>query len=267
MREEEICFIFKKIAESTASIIRKHFGEENYLEVVNIGVSGDVTRRIDLIAEKHIVSRVEETGLQAWVLGEERGLWRVGEKPDYIVLADPLDGSLNYAHRIPFASISIAVYKGLTSVVEPKYGIVYNVFTGDVVELCGNSVFINGNAVNKYLNRGIELASIYAESPLHIERVKKALEASGVNAKVRTMGSASIEAAYAALGLIGYFAHLTGKLRNTDIPVALAIASKLDAGVYIDPPLPGIRLDAVQNIKKVLISYKNSPLLGVLDRL
>lgn len=265
--ERELCFTFRNIAESTVSLVRKYFDEENYAEVVSVGVSGDVTRRIDLVAENHIINRVKELDIDAWILSEERGLWKAVDRPQYIVLVDPLDGSLNYAHRIPFASISIAVFKGPKSIVEPEYGVVYNIFTRDIIELCGGSIYFNGSIVDKYLNRGAELASIYTENPLHLDIIARAINSSGLKLKVRTMGSASIEAAYAAIGLIGHFIHLTGKLRNTDIPVALAIANRLGTNTHVDPPIHNIRLDAIQNIRKVLISYRGSPLVKLWDAL
>lgn len=263
----DICRIFKKIAEDTARLLRNYFGIDKYNEIIGRGVAGDVSRLIDVIAEEYVLDRVEETGFIAWVVGEERGRRELGENPDIIVLLDPLDGSLNYSLKIPFASVSLAVYHGLTSIVNPVYGVVYNIFTKDVIEICGGRVYFNNTEMTSRLNTGLELVSIYTENPLHLSILKKVLEENNIHVKTRTMGSASIEAAYAAVGFIGHFIHLTGRIRNTDIAVALAIANKLGAGIYTYPFINEIRVDIVEPIKKVVIADRNSPVWSVISDL
>lgn len=260
-----LCGFFKKIVEDLSFFLRSFFGSEEHSRVVGIGVSGDQSRYIDIIAEEHIVNKAKSAGLPAWVISEEKGRWTLSEKPELVLLVDPLDGSLNYSLGIPFASISLAVYHGIAKITEPVYGVVYNIFTGDSVELCNEKVFHNGIQVPKYLDRGFEVISVYTEDPKPLETILKEFKGKNVSVKTRTMGSASIEAVYAAIGLIGHFVHLTGRIRNTDLAVALAIADKLGAGVYTAPPLSEITVNDVQKIEKVVIASKKSPIWKLID--
>lgn len=259
----------RRVVEQVASLLRSGFGDEDYSRVIGVGVGGDQSRYIDVVAEEHIVKGIQGLGTRAWVVSEERGVWALSSKPEVVFLVDPLDGSLNYVLRIPFASISIAAYPVGASIVEPFYGVVYNIFTGDSIELCDGEVFFNGVKVNSYLGleEGYNVLSVYTENLEHLEKIKRAFGEGPGSLKIRVMGSASIEASYAALGLIGHFAHLTGKVRNVDIAVALALAHRLGAGLYTDPPLRDMRIDAVERVNKLIIARRESPIWKVVNEL
>jgi len=263
----ELCGFFRKVVEDLASFLRRHFGSEEYSRVVGTGVSGDQSRYIDVITEELVVEKVKSAGLSAWVVSEEKGRWALSEKPELVLLVDPLDGSLNYSLRIPFASVSLAVYPGIAKITEPVYGVVYNIFTSDSLELCNGKVFHDGIQITEYLGRGFEVVSIYTEDPKHLEIISKEFKRNNVSVKTRTMGSASLEAVYAAVGLIGHFVHLTGRIRNTDLAVALAVADRLKTRVYTAPPLSEIAVDRVQEIKKVIIASKKSLIWKLIDEL
>lgn len=262
-----LCRAFREVARSVAEKLESLADKQEYMEVVGFGVSGDISRKIDLLAEEFIVSEIGKLGINAWVVSEERGVWRLANKPDFIALVDPLDGSLNYYLGIPFASVSIAVYQRDSRITSPLYGIVHGVFSNIVVELCEDKVFLNDQEIPHYLGRGSEVVSIYTENPHHIEAIVRKLEERGVKVKTRTMGSAALEASYAAIGLIGHFIHLTGRLRNVDIPVALAIASKLGTEVYSEPSLEKLEVSEVQLIRKVIITQRGSGLRDVIEKL
>lgn len=262
-----LCRVFGEIARKVAESLENLAGRQEYMEVIGFGVSGDLSRRIDLLAEELVVSEVGKLGLSAWVVSEEKGVWKLADNPEFIVLVDPLDGSLNYYLGIPFASVSIAVYRRGSHIASPLYGVVRSVFSNVVVELCEDTVFLNEQEIPQYLSRGFEVVSIYTENPYHIEVIVRKLEERGVKAKTRTMGSAALEASYAAIGLIGHFVHLTGRLRNVDIPVALAIASRLGAEVYTEPRLEELEVSEVQLIRKVLITQRDSGLREVIEKL
>ncbi|MEM0224165.1 MAG: inositol monophosphatase family protein [Desulfurococcaceae archaeon] len=268
INNKETCRVFKEIVERDVKFLRENYGREEYNEVIGLGVSGDVTRKIDILSENLIEEEIRSRGIRAWLVGEERGLRKISEEPEVIVLVDPLDGSLNYAHKIPFASMSVAVYpRNVNNPVNLAYGIVYNIFTGDTIELCENRVYYNGSEIAGYLNKGLELLSIYTENPRHIELARKVFSESKLNLKTRTLGSASIEAAYAAIGFIGGFMHLTGGLRNSDVAVALAIATRLGTPVYAKPDLHDLRIDTIQKINKIVIASPHNPVWRILEKL
>ncbi|MFZ8782872.1 MAG: inositol monophosphatase family protein [Desulfurococcaceae archaeon] len=262
------CRVFRKIVEDAGNLLREYYGIDYYVEVVGKGAFGDVSRRIDLLVEDYIVDQVASAGFKAWVLAEERGLRKLVDKPEYVVVVDPLDGSLNYTLRIPFFAVSLAVYPAhVGDVTRALYGNLTGVFTGEVIEYCNERVYYNRVEVQSRLNKGLEVLSIYSEDPSVLQVVMEAFTRAGLKLKTRTMGAASLEASYAALGFIGQFAHLTGRVRNVDLAVALTIARVLGAYTYTQPPLSQISTTELQAIDKVVVASPQSPLLSVLDRI
>jgi myo-inositol-1(or 4)-monophosphatase len=81
------------------------------------------------------------------------------------------------------------------------------------------------------------------------------------------MGSASLEALYAALGVINGFMHLTGKLRNSDVAVAIGVANALNTGIYVSPVLNELKTSEIVKIEKIVIARRNSEIWKIVDEL
>lgn len=81
--------------------------------------------------ERLIVGRIGERFPKDAVLGEEGGAQGKG---DAVWIIDPIDGTANFAHRIPHFSISIAFLSGgqpqLGTIAAPTYGEVYRARRG-----------------------------------------------------------------------------------------------------------------------------------------
>ena len=264
----EICKAYRRVVENAVNLLREYYGLDYYIEIVGRGASGDVSRRIDIIVEDYIVDCALNTGFKTWVLGEEKGLRKLTEKPEHVLVVDPLDGSLNYALGIPFVAVSLSVYtsnnRNITSAI---YSNVTSVFTNSVIEFCNGKTYYNKVEVIKRASRGIDVLSIYTENPLTFNTIREAFTKAGLELKTRTMGAASLEASYAALGFIGQFAHLTGKVRNIDLAAAFTVARALGAFTHTQPSLDEISITRLETISKVVIASTNSPLLNILDKL
>lgn len=264
----EICKAYRRVVENAVNLLREYYGIDYYIEIVGKGVSGDVSRRIDIVVEDYIADCALNTGFKTWILGEEKGLRRLVESPEYIVVVDPLDGSLNYALGIPFVAVSLAVYAvNNRNIASAIYSNVTSVFTNNIIEFCNGKTYYNKIEVTKRANKGGEVLSIYTENPLTLKIIKEAFTKAGLELKTRTMGAASLEASYAALGFIGQFAHLTGKIRNVDLAAAFTIAQALGAFTYTQPALGEISITRLETISKVVIASTNSPLLNILGEL
>lgn len=267
MSDNDICRIFRDIALDVANVLVKLHHEDKYHAIVGKGPSGDVSRLIDIYSEDMIVEKTWSTGLRAWVISEESGIRKNTDLPEYIVLVDPLDGSLNYAHGVEYASISISVYKPGASITKPIYGIVKSIFTDSYFEICNGKVYHNGVEVVNYRLNEDGIISIYTENPMDIQVIKEAYTARGIDLKIRTMGSASLESALASLGYISGFIHTTGKLRNLDIAVSLSIAERLGVRVLTEPTVDRLSILDIQLVKKAIIASPRSILWSVVDKL
>ena len=80
--------------------------------VVGAGEGGDETTAIDAAAERAIVRRFEQSGIDGVLVSEEVGEVRLGAGGAMHVVLDPIDGSLNAKRGIGFFSVSIAFASG-----------------------------------------------------------------------------------------------------------------------------------------------------------
>jgi len=70
---------------------------------------GDKTLVLDLRAEQEIVRVLSESGTPFAILSEENGTMKTSEKPEYLAVVDPIDGSTNLERGIPLCSVGISV--------------------------------------------------------------------------------------------------------------------------------------------------------------
>ncbi|MDP2766877.1 MAG: inositol monophosphatase family protein, partial [Candidatus Methanoperedens sp.] len=62
----------------------------------------DITRKMDMAAEHALDNALLSRGLSARIISEELGDRTVGERPDFMLVFDPIDGSTNATCGIPF---------------------------------------------------------------------------------------------------------------------------------------------------------------------
>jgi len=91
------------------------------------GVTYDLVSDADLAAERIIGERIRQSFPHHELLGEESlGLAVDVDRAEHLWIIDPLDGTNNFAHRIPHFAVSIAYYhRGVAQV-----GVIYNPATG-----------------------------------------------------------------------------------------------------------------------------------------
>ena len=98
-----------RVAGEAAAYLRDRFGLDELLVVVSKHEHDeDEGMRIDVESERNILELLRAEGYRGLFLGEEAGLVRLGDDP-YVVVADPLDGSKNYASLVPWSAVSVAI--------------------------------------------------------------------------------------------------------------------------------------------------------------
>ncbi|MET1159882.1 MAG: inositol monophosphatase [Thermoprotei archaeon] len=252
----DFAIILSRVAGEASGFLRDLAEEEGLDTIVGKGAGGDTTRKIDLVIEDYIISRLQQQNLDLCIVTEEKGIIKRSNKCEYYVLVDPLDGSLNYVSKIPFVSISLVVYSAEKPFIDEGIaGVVSNVFLREIYSFDLQGVYVNGTMVSRResYNRGI--VSIYTEDPYFVVKVRKILEElMNTSIKFRTLGSAALESVYAALGRIDLFIHSTGKLRNFDVACGINIAKKLGLKVLdLWGKTPKIRIDQISVIPSLII--------------
>lgn len=252
----EMVDLARRIVNEASAILRGVFFENSVRDNVGLNYVGDRSLAIDLLVERLIVDKLKSTGMKLHVVSEESGVSKCGE-PDYIVLIDPLDGSLNYLIYVPFVAVSIVFYDPDHPFTDkPVAGALSNVFLNEIYVIDGKNLYINDNPVSgvKRLNA---VLSIYTDNPFLIQVVKSTLEKLyGLTYKVRTLGSAALESLYSLIGRIDLFVHNTGRLRNLDVAFSLGVCS-----IYGLKPLDlngnpvTLRVDEVVNIDSITFGW------------
>ena len=102
------------------------------------GAGGDAMKPVDLAAEKAIVDTLKQHDVSFTLISEESGVKKFGAAPARCyVTVDPIDGSTNFMHGLPFYACSIAisrkpmladVYAGM--VADLVHGVTYTAFEG-----------------------------------------------------------------------------------------------------------------------------------------
>jgi myo-inositol-1(or 4)-monophosphatase len=198
---------------------------------VGRGAGGDMSRRIDLVAEKTVIDIVRKRGIDATIIGEECG--RIEGKHGYIIM-DAIDGTTNAVRGIPFycCSVAYATDFRLSAVTD-----------GAIIDLARGDLYYASRGKGAFLND--KRISAKKESPpdptigLNVSGVKPAVV--GRLAPIiadadhtRQFGANALEMCFLARGLLDAYVDLRGKIRPTDIAAGYLIAKEAGAKVYSD---------------------------------
>ena len=195
------------------------------------------------------------------IVTEEKGIITFGDNPEFTVVLDPLDGTYNATHNIPFYSVSIAI--GNDEITDIKYAKVYNLSNRtDFTAELGKGAFYNNNEIRVSSTSEIEEFAIAAYGYSKGEDVFKRL-ARRVR-RIRSLGSAALELCYVASGRFDAFIDLRNRLRPTDVAAGILIINEA-GGIVTDGygnPLC-IKLDV---ISKVNLVSSNSLIHNTLEK-
>ena len=111
-------------ARRAGSIVKRHYLSKT-LEVKQKTVQGDLVSSADLEAEREILSILRRAFPQASMVAEESGGSHESGAAFYI---DPVDGTLNFVHGVPFFAVSIGCW--VDGVAEA--GVVLSPLNGDL---------------------------------------------------------------------------------------------------------------------------------------
>ena len=163
---------------------------------VGRGASGSETSRIDKFAEDAVLEHMEREAIELNVLSEEIGFVDRGAKKTLVL--DPIDGTLNCTHGIPFFSVSLAVCTGRMS--DCDFALVRSLSSGDTYfARRGGGATLNGHriAVSRYQSdESVFMVYDGKDADAETDRVRN------IPSRVRTMGCASLEMCLVAQGAV-----------------------------------------------------------------
>ncbi|MDI6859602.1 MAG: bifunctional fructose-bisphosphatase/inositol-phosphate phosphatase [Methanocellales archaeon] len=208
------------VANAVSDAIGSIIGRVEGGTILYMGADGTPTAKIDDVAERAALRVLKEDGRSFELISEEIGSMTIGEKPELTIVLDPLDGTHNAIHGIPFYSFSMAICGNDLSQI--YYGYVRDLVTGDVyMAEKTRGAFLNGRKI-----RVSETMDEYCVSVNdHITLDK--------NCKIRLLGSAALELCYVASHKLDALIDNRGYLRVTDISAGKLIVEEA-GGIVTD---------------------------------
>ncbi len=187
-------------------------------------VKGD-TIRADLKAEEIIAERLRSRLKEYTLVSEESG--RTGSG-GYVFVVDPLDGSLNYEHCIPWSSVSVAIARpGSSRLSEVVAGAISQLGGPTLSFARGRGCYVNDERVSPRPHpRNVVFTYVESlEDAIRVARLFNSIK----GLKLRSLGSAALEIAMVGLGRGLAYVDLRKKLRNVDAAAAIGLARECGA--------------------------------------
>lgn len=195
--------IASEAARAGAAELMRHFGR---VEEQEKGPR-DLVSAADFASQQVIHQRLLEATPDFAFLGEETTSRHgspdlsllSGDRPVWVV--DPLDGTMNYLHRLPGFCVSI----GLVVRGEPVLGVIYDPLLDELFAGAnGQAATCNGRRLSVSRCDSLEKALIAASLPSRLRRdsveLQRFIDVSLECRSLRRMGSAALNLAYVAAG-------------------------------------------------------------------
>ena len=201
------------------------------------GAGGDAVKPVDLAAENAIVETLKHHDVSFTLISEESGVKKFGATPEeFFVTIDPIDGTTNLMHGLPFYACSIAVsrkpmladvYAGM--VADLAHDVTYTAFEG-------KGAYRDGRKIQTAKTISLDEAVVGLDlNTYKVKEIVPKLTALIAKTKhIRHFGANALELCYVANGLTDAFVDIRGKLRTTDVAAGFLIVK--EAGGIVTTP-------------------------------
>ncbi len=220
------------LAREAGKILRSGYetrpGMVNHLEV-NYKGTIDLVTDIDYQSEKYLIDTIRQRFPDHRIVSEESGVNQGGDCCIWFI--DPIDGTVNFAHGIPFFSISIAyAHEG-----QLELGVVYDPMRDECFSAeTGLGAWLNGDPIRTSQSSDLDHSLLVTGFAYDIRTNPEnnldhyshfALRSQGV----RRLGSAALDLCYIAAGQFDGYWEL--RLNSWDIAAGEIIAREAGAVV------------------------------------
>lgn len=191
------------IAKEAAEVIKEGFGKNITIEFKTD--ESNLVTEIDKKSEDIIINFIKKEFPSHNILSEESGIHKASS--DYVWVIDPLDGTTNFAHKLPIFAVSIGLQKGdeilAGVIVDVMQNIVYAAELKGGAYAGSKKIYVNQNEI---FTRSVLVTGF----PYDIQdNPGSAIEVFGEMLKsvraIRRLGSAAIDLCYTASGVFDGF--------------------------------------------------------------
>ena len=256
----EIIEILREASKRIFENVKDLAGTKNAGGDFGIGAGGDVSRNIDIIAEKTVLDYLKEIDFECIVLGEECGRVELSKNSKGFVIMDAIDGSANAVRGVPFfcSSLAFATENKLSSVTD---GVITNLSNGEMYWASkGKGAFFNELKIKVHpkdsIYKIIGINTSGASKDL-INRLSPIFEKHN---HIRHFGANALEMALFARGLIDIFIDLRNKIRIQDIAAGYIIVKEAE-GILLDANLKPLDSDLSYEARISFVATANQEIL------
>ncbi|MDE7169427.1 MAG: inositol monophosphatase [Mucispirillum sp.] len=206
------------IVKGAGKIVREGFFSDK-----NIRFKGntDLVTEYDIKTEEYLKEKLSRAFPDAKIIAEESAS-DLSFDNEQVIYIDPIDGTTNFVHGLPFVAISVGVFQGK----DGKCGAVYNpisdeLYTGEA----GGGAYCNGERLS--VSKNAVLINSLAATGFPYEKdnlpfLMKILETVIKNTRgVRRLGAASLDLCYTAKGVFDIYYET--KLKPWDMAAGMII--------------------------------------------
>jgi myo-inositol-1(or 4)-monophosphatase len=267
------------------SEIKDLLGTREGASKISLGAGGDISRKIDIVAETAVLNTIKSNNISPVIIGEECGIVNLNKSfssssssssslsssssssnnnDNGFVIMDAVDGTANAIRGIPFSCCSLAFANEfkLSSVTD---AVVLDLFTGDIYSASKQKgSFFNNKKIS--VRNEKDFSSITSLEDLKSIDVLIGTNVSGVpshvlgeiskvisfSSHIRHFGANALELCYFARGFIDAYIDIRGKIRSTDMAAAYLIAKEAGGILYSSN---GQELDSELGLKNKLSFY------------
>jgi myo-inositol-1(or 4)-monophosphatase len=224
------------------------------------GAGGDISRKIDIVAEKAVLDYLKEISFECIVLGEECGRVDLSNNPKGFVIMDAIDGSANAVRGVPFfcCSLAFATENKISSITD---GVVTDLSSGDMYWASkGKGAFMNNKKIHVhesdpiYRIVGINLSGA---TPKQVKRLQSVLKSQN---HTRHFGANALEMAFFARGLMDIFIDIREKIRVQDIAAGYLLIKEA-GGLVLNAELQPLDADLSYKTRLSFIAAANKKIL------
>ena len=246
------------LARQAGEILRAGYNKDH--QVSYKGVIDPVTE-VDRASESFLLGEINTHWPGSYILSEESGVTPGNAEQSWYV--DPLDGTVNYAHRIPFFSVSIGfAHKGSMQI-----GVVYDPMRDEMFSAeRGKGASLNGQALHVSGTTELQKSLLVTGFPYDAwdtehDNFANFVRFGKLTQGVRRFGSAALDASYVGAGRFDGFWEIS--LKPWDVAGGGLIAEEAGAKVsninnlsdYLSAPqsivaaTPGIHSKILENLE------------------
>lgn len=256
----EVIDVLSEASRKIYENVKDMAGTEEAAGDFGIGAGGDVSRNIDIIAEKAVLDYLKEVDFECTVLGEECGRIELSENPKGFLIMDAIDGSANSVRGVPFfcSSLAFATENRLSSITD---GVVTNLSNGDQYSASKNKgSYLNGSKIGVHNKEPLYKIVGINTSGASPELMKKLQPIFEQHNHTRHFGANALEMAMFARGWMDIFIDLRDKIRIQDIAAGYLIVKEA-GGLLLDKNFQSLDADLSYDTRVSFIAAANQKIL------